>query len=366
MKHSFALLACLVLISSSGFQSGVALDQKASPTKTIQLADQDLKTDADRNTGSQSAHLIAPYSSGQDPVSPSEIKQYIEEHQKDECVSLAAYWKRLGIDTEEWEKYGTCEAAIFELALGRGEATTVMMRLYDQSGWSMGGTRYLFFKPFATAHQTEWRLLGYLDIEDQRYEVPEHRVITSGADRWLLFTVLATRGSGYSLHCDEWYEIDDDGVRLVLSYPSGKSSTLSVRVPTTVLEASSKIISATTEADRTRVAIEFTATYVLYAGADSDDNIQLWAKTQSAVFARSSRQERFRLDARQSRLSDKEFDAIYDGEGPTNSEILRYNFYDLERIATGANERAKAWLSSYLGECEDTNERERLLDALAR
>jgi hypothetical protein len=354
MKQSIMLLTCLVLIPLFGFRSDVAPDQEGSPTIPIQLEDHALKADADRGDGAKTASLAA--------VSPYEIKQYIEEHQKDEYVSLAEFWSRLGIEAEEWTKYGTCEAAIFALSLGRGEGTTVMLRLYDPSGWSMGGTRYLFFKPSATARETDWRFLGYVDFEDQRYEIPEHSVITSGADHWLVLNILSGRGSGYGLHHDQWYEIDDNGVRLVLSYPSDKF--LAWRNPIPVLEASSRIIGATTESDRTTVVIQFTAAYVLYVGAHSNEKIDLWARTQSAVFVRSSRQEPFRLDAHQSQLSNKEVEAVYAGEGPSNKEILRYNFDELEEIATGPNERSKEWLRSYLSECRDTPEKERLIRAL--
>jgi hypothetical protein len=112
--------------------------------------------------------------------------------------------------------------------------------------------------------------------------------------------------------------------------------------------------------------IEFTASYVLYGGAHLNEKVELWAKTQSAVFVRNSGQERFSLDDRESQLSNKELDAIYDGEGPSNGEILSYNFDYLERIATSTNEKAKEWLRSYLSECRNTPERERLLKALVR
>lgn len=358
MKYLVAALS-LVLIFCSEFKSRGTVDQEPSHTKTAQLTDRDLQPELARDEGSQSVSLAASYPGTPDSVSPYEIKQYIEDHQKDESVSLAEYWKRLGIDIEEWKRYGTCEVAIFELALGRGEETNVMLRLYDPSGWSMGGTRYLFFKPFATAHQPEWKLLGYVDFQDQRYEVPEHRLINSGEDHWLVLTILSGRGSGYGLYHDNWYEIDDSGMKPVLSYPSSK--VLSWRDPIPVLEASSKVIRATRESNRTSVLIEFTASYVIYGGAHLKEKVELWAKTQSAVFVRSSGQERFKLDARQSQLSNKELYTIYDGEGPSNSEILRYNFDDLERIATGTNEWAKEWLRSYLSECWKTPETQRLL-----
>jgi hypothetical protein len=363
MKRFVAALMSLVLISCSEFKSGVAVDQGASSTRTIQPPDHTSKTDADRHNVAQPAALVAPLARRPDSVSPFEIKQYIEQHQEDEFVSLAEYWNRLGIDNEEWVKYGKCEVAIYELALGRNEGTDVMLRLYDLSSWSMGGTRYLFFKPITTAHKPEWRLLGYIDFQDQRYAVPGHRVITSGADHWLVLSIMTGRGSGYSLNHDEWYEIDDNGVKLVLSYPSSKF--LSWRDPIPVLEASSKVISATEESDRTKVVIEFTASYVLYGGAHFNERIELWTKTQRAAFVRGSRLEPFGLDGPQSQLSDTELDAVYDGEGPSNSEILRYNFDDLERIATGTNERTQEWLRSYLSECRNSTYRERLLRALA-
>jgi hypothetical protein len=363
MKHFVAALMCLLLISCSESKSRFSVDPEASCTNIKQLADRDTNSDVNRDDGDLSGSLPPLDARRQSSVSPYEIKQYVEEHQKDQYVSLAEYWNRLGIDTEEWKKYGRCEASIFDLALGPGEGTDVMLRLYDDSGWSMGGTRYVFFKPAATSHEKQWRILGHIDFQDQRGEAPEHRVITSGSAGWLVLTILVGRGSGYGLQFDYWYEIDDNGVRLVLSYPSSKF--LSWRDPIPVIEAHSNVLAATTESDQTNVVIDFTASYVLYGGAHLNEKMELWTKTQRAVFVRKSRQVRFRLDSRQSQLSNKELDAIYAGEGPSNSQILRYNVDDLERITTSTNEKAKEWLRSYLTECRNTGERERLLKALA-
>jgi hypothetical protein len=259
MKHFVAVLISLVLISCSDLKSSGVIDQESSHTKIDQLAERESKPDVSRGEPSHSAFLAALDSRRPDSVSPYEIKRYVDQHKSDEYVSLAEYWKRLRIDIEEWQKYGKCEVAIFEVEPGSGEAADIMLRLYDQSGWSMGGTRYLLFKPISVANETEWKLLGHIDLQDQRYAEPQHRFIASGPAHWLVLTILAGRGSGYCLYYDEWYEIDDNGVKLVLSYPSNKF--LSWRDPIPVLEASSEVTSATTESDRTSLVIDFTASY---------------------------------------------------------------------------------------------------------
>jgi len=355
MNLLIVALMSLGLVSGSVFNARIAVDREAFAKP---------QPDNFQDHGRRRASLVASNQRRSTSISPYEIKQYIEKHRTDEYVSLADYWNRLGIDVEAWEKYGTCEAALFEITLGRGNETDVMLRLYDPSGWSMGGTRYLFFKPIATARRPEWQFLGYLDFEDQRYAVPDHSIITSGSEHWFVLTIQAGRGSGYSLYYDYWYEINNDRLRLVLSYPSGKFRSWIESVP--VLEASSEIISATTESDRVTVVIEFTASYVRYGDAKHDRSAELWAKTQRAVFVRRSEEERFRPDTTRSELAMKELDAIYDGEGPSNSEILRYNVRHLERIAAGADEGAKEWLRAYLAECKNTPEREHLLRVLGR
>ena len=296
-------------------------------------------------------------------ISPYKIKEQIDQQQQDEHISLEEYWKRLGIETERWGKYGKCEVEVFELELDREEGPEVILRLYDDSGWSMGGTRYLVFKPGTDDHGTEWKLLGHIDLEDQRYSIPEHRVISSGESRWLVLRALTGRGSGYGLYLDQWYEFTDGGIRIVLKYPSKKI--LARTKPLPILEAESKIISAITESGTTKVAVEFSASYVLFDNGQADQKTNLWNKKQKSVFIQKAESEEFKFVPKESELSEEELNTVYNGEGPSNSEILRYNYRDLEKIALGKDETIHEWLRLYLKECKDTQEKENLLKVLA-
>ncbi len=296
-------------------------------------------------------------------ISPYEIKRYIDEHQRDEHISLEPYWHQLGIKTEELEKYGKYKAEVFALDLDHKEGPEVMLRLYDNSGWSNGAVRYLLFKPSKSDQRTKWRLLGYVYLDDLRYSLPEHRVVSSGESHWLVLTVLVGSGSGYGLYHDQWYEITAGGLKEVFECPAKKF--VSWGDPYPILEAESKIISTPTETGTTKVVIEFSASYVLYNDGREDQKTKLWSKKQRAVFVRQIESEEFKFDEQSSELSQVEFNAVYEGEGPSDIEILRYNFASLENIALGKDEKLKGWLRSYLIKCKETDEKEKLLKSLS-
>src|SRR6478736_850413 len=100
MKHFAATLMSLLLIPCSESKSRFLLDPEASSTNTNQLADRDSHPGVNLDDGDPSGSTPALDARRRSSVSPYEIKQYVEEHQKDEYVSLAEYWNRLGIDTE--------------------------------------------------------------------------------------------------------------------------------------------------------------------------------------------------------------------------------------------------------------------------
>ncbi len=364
MNRQVASLCFIIWLSFAGLPSSLGVDRKAVQSEQRALPNQESSSSTDERARANPSSVEATNARTRESVSPYSIRQYVEEHKSDEYVSLEVFWEQLGIDVEEWKKYERCEAAIFELNLGSDEAASVMVRLYDHSGWSMGGTRYLLFKPVVTARKTEWKLLGHVDFEDQRYEVPQHRVIRSGTDHWIVFTVLAGRGSAFSLHQDQWYEIADDAIKLVLGYPSSKYLGWSDFIP--MLNAGSKIISATTESERTTVVIELSVSFYLEDAGAAKEKTDLWVKKQRAVFVRFPDADGFVLDAKRSQVSSAELNVIYDGEGPTNSELLRYHFAELERLASSSNEIGKAWLLSFLDQCRHIPERERLLKALTQ
>src|SRR5258708_4480725 len=153
-------------------------------------------------------------------------------------------------------------------------------------------------------------------------------------------------------------------MKLVLSYPSSKF--LAWQDPIPILELGSKILSASAESDRTSVVVELSSSFYLEDPGRPNEKTNLWVKTQRVVFARFRDADVFVLDAKRSQLSSAERKAIYDDEVPTNSELLRYDFVELQRLATGTNEIGKAWLRSYLAQCKNTAERERLVKTLSQ
>ena len=66
----------------------------------------------------------------------------------------------------------------------------------------------------------------------------------------------------------------------------------------------------------------------------------------------------------------KEIEVIYwnwDAEpGLSDEDFLRYNFENLNRIASGPANRPKRWLARFLADCVDSPERRRLVETIRR
>jgi hypothetical protein len=62
----------------------------------------------------------------------------------------------------------------------------------------------------------------------------------------------------------------------------------------------------------------------------------------------------------------KEFEDLADFAGLTDEQSLIYALPGLQKIATGADPKAKGWLRSVLAHTQDTPEKRSLLELLAK
>jgi hypothetical protein len=275
-----------------------------------------------------------------EPISPFVIKRYITQHQTEESVSLQEFWQRLGIKGERWQEGRKCQAHIFRLQLDNEPGPEVVLRLHVPFPTTDGDTRYLIFTPRKAGHQTTWKFLGLIDLSGQ-LRVPPQRIISIGGRHWFVLNTLAGRGSGFSLYKDVWYEVNHQGVKPVLSYPSWKF--LGVFPD---LQASSRLLSTKFESGQPRVTVRFSVRYSWYEVSGQD--YTLWSKRQVASFIKPRNSGEFVLDPRRSNVSERELYVIYGDEGMIPAEILKYNYPSLVKLATGREGKAKRWLRTFL------------------
>jgi len=284
------------------------------------------------------------------PVSPYEIRRYVLEHRDhtvgpDYILSLENYWLRLGIPVEEWRGYGRCKVDLFRVALSSGSRDDVLLRLYDDSGWSWG-CRYLLFRGLEAEQcgQTQWTFLGAIDLTDQRYGLPEDEVVEAGNKRWLAIKMLVGRGSGYNSYAESLYEITANGFDEVLTFPSHRYiSGEGVRdLPSSLLHG--RIINTRASEGGASIVVEITITY-------SVEGMELWKKRQRATFNRDADSSSFELDPTRSDITEEEIDDVFDSDMwlPKDKMIKYYN-KELTRIALGNNTQAKEWLARFLPE----------------
>jgi hypothetical protein len=158
------------------------------------------------------------------PVSPYEIRRNVLEHKDDQelpepYLRLDEFWLRLGIACEPWRGYDDCKVDLFKVSLTSGSRDDVLVRLYDDSGWSWG-CRYLLFAAQRAGRPKMhgWRFLGYIDTGGSRYSAPDHEVVEAGRRHWLAIVSLGGHGSGFNLYSERLYDVTDNGLKEVLTF----------------------------------------------------------------------------------------------------------------------------------------------------
>ncbi|MGA9996921.1 MAG: hypothetical protein WBP93_15995 [Pyrinomonadaceae bacterium] len=323
-------------------------------------------------------------------VSPYEIKRAIEtSHRSGERrveFDIAALWNRLEIPANNFEACGSgCEVKIFLAELDGEPGREVLLRLATLSD----SVRYLVFKQVKArvARQIEWKLLGFVDHDFNRYEMARHRTVNAFGRHFLVIRGQEGSGTGYALYSDTWYEVSGKGVQPVLSYP----------------------VEGHTYPWPAGLAREFkAATFQHFHAGDEEEITVLYNVSYSALdytgqaapvnFFNQYR-ERYKWDERQghfvftplrSNLDVKEIYAIAniaDEEQEEQGEkiggttfysskksfvgggyevFLRHNFYDLLKIAQGRNASRKEWLRQFLSECDEMYQKDVLLRELEK
>jgi hypothetical protein len=296
-------------------------------------------------------------------ISPYQIRKYVEENKATDLgikngyneygAKLDDYWEQLGIENNFPDVCHNCEAKIFSLELDEEPGREIMLRLHEEIN-----TSYLIFKPLP-AEKDNWQFIGYFNVEGQRYNPPEQRVVRNGAKRWLALKLLWGHGSGYGSSGETLYEITGNGVRPVLSYLTDKYlGAMNETYPTQ--EIDSDLVKVEVRDGMTRATVQYSLRYT----SNQDNGLVLWNKQQTATITES---EVDYFDTSASDVSEDEFEDLYMPDTLYGGDklIMQYYYPELRKIAAGKNERRKDWLRRFL-DPQSASEEKSQLKALMR
>lgn len=296
-------------------------------------------------------------------LSPYEIESFINSNPKTEIVEI---WEKLKIA----DKYNGnshynsengffggcsgCEAETYNFELDGQPSTEVLLRVEDRM---QEACRYLIFKyKNSEAEENNWQLLGHIDHDFGRYQMPQHYFLLSGGKSWLMVRVQGASGSGVALYSDRLFTIKNNKVVEVLSYPAdGHQEGIGFEPSRSF---AGRIIEGKIENNVATVEVEFTVDYSTFDGTDND--IPLWRKKQRAIFRTDLNLNKTKLDVRHSNLSEREIEAVFNIDSLTDKYLLKYNFEELKKIALGKQSRQKQWLRDFLRICKPSAEKSAL------
>lgn len=372
-----AVLSALVFPDSGDALSG----QNAKPvTSKAALSESAVKCTASipnsESTSSQSPAV--PQS-----ISPYELAKSINNVRRTKVdVSLKETWQKLGIEPRSFEECGSdCEAKISRHELSSHTGPEVVLKL----------TRFFDFCRYLVFARAEnnggWKFLGHVDHDFNKYEMARHRIALANGRPFLVVRGQEGSGSGFALYAETWYDVSDQGVKPVLSYPSqGQTYPWPAG-----LARSFKVMTLPAAARANRLTIQYTVTYDT-AGYEND-NLKLEFVNQHRLsYKWDDATGKFVFDPQRSNISQAEVAAIAniqsDDEPKAGTKIgattfysssesrsfigggyevfLKYNLPRLMTIAKGRTAKPKVWLRQFLTECRDTEEKKALLAALGK
>jgi len=320
----------------------------------------------------------------QDPgnsISPFELAKSINNVRRTKVdVSLKETWQKLGIEAGSFEDCSNdCEARIFRYELSSHSGPEVVLKLTRFFDFC----RYLVF---ARAQDGRgWRFLGHIDHDFNKYEMARHRIASVNGKPFLVVRGQEGSGSGYALYAETWYQVSDNGVKPVLSYPSdGHTNPWPAG-----LARSFKVTTIPGAARANRLTVQYTVSYDT-AGYEGNDVRLEFLNQHRASYKWDDAVGKFVFDPQRSNISAAEIAAIANIESEEEPKdgakigettfyssakafvgggyevFLKYNLPRLMTIAKGRASKSKTWLKQFLTECRDTDEKKALLEALGK
>lgn len=230
-------------------------------------------------------------------------------------------WQSLHLP-DNWKGRCGCNALMSE---EEGFARYVTLRI-GNGGWDY---RFMVFLSPVDSKDS-WRLLGYADTES-KYAVPSYRVVS---DRGGMFVVVSedSGGTGAFRSYEVWHEMRPGGSQQVLRYPTeghddpffggtvdGKSYSLAREWQAASHLPNEKDLS---------VVVDLTVRYSVYL---DDTESLLFERKQKAVFQWDATSHTYKLDTKDSSLTQQELDAVYDYDTLSLRKFIQYNTQELRK-----------------------------------
>lgn len=158
-------------------------------------------------------------------LSPYDIRNFIDGETE---LDLTTLWQMLQIRTINFSRSDEfdpanypflgncsgCQAEAFEYELDGQPGVEVLLKISDGGGRS---SRYLVFSS-RDGRWDEWKLLGHIDSDDNKYRMSQHKVFMGGGRNWLTISSQGASGTGVSLYLDRVFLVRGGRVLEVLSY----------------------------------------------------------------------------------------------------------------------------------------------------
>lgn len=291
-------------------------------------------------------------------LSPADIERYLR---ADGIAQLAIIWRKLGLETNSansWE--GPCAFRTSRIPFETpGHNTGLILRIEAPADYY---AYLLFLRPAGVRGgqgSHEWKLLGRVESDNQKYEPPRVRVVTSGGLAWLVVREHWGGGTGVSLSGERWHEVSD-GMREVLSYPVKGHDFNSCSSPAREFRSSARVQAS--PGRPTRIRTDLSVAYSACDSGDHDDYTHLFTRKQKAVYEWDSASHRFVFDPNHSGISEKELGNVYSYDSLTDQEFLRYNWVELQKLARYGSRRQRQWLEEYAAGVPRSAEAKRLTE----
>lgn len=312
---------------------------------------------------------------------PQEVSRLVNstrQSRSSATVHLREFWKRLGLAPGYFENCGQdCFADLTSVDLDEKPGNEVVLKLNT--------TNFCRFIVL-TKNRKQWRLLGHVDHDFNRYQMARHRVVRFNGRPYLIIRGQAGSGSGFSLYFETWYRVSQSGLQSVLSYPVAGNTYPFPAGLGREFEAQA----ITDSKSKLNLVVRYVVKYIKLEYGKNEQS-EFFVNEHRATFQWDKQTNTFAFVPASSDISEAEISAIANiedeesGSGTTVGSLkfysgdenkawvgggyevfLKYNLSSLMKIATDKSNKNREWLRFFLNDCHDTAEKRALSAALER
>jgi hypothetical protein len=367
MQITFCIAICILLFPGSrcatrpSDTSHPDASQARDPDRQLSSAD------STSNTGNSASPILRFGARELTSISPYRLAGIINQnkanwykHQISEELNLEPIWNSLKIPAEDLHRcQADCESRTFPVALTGSTGKEVLLKITNSYF-----CRYLIFRPTRVRVRSRkpWRFLGYIDHENNKYEMSWHRTVANGNKHWLVIRGQTGSGTGFSSYEDTWYQVSGRGIKEVLEYTARAHI---AQWPKGIgWDLNSTIITRDTSTAMS-VAVRFRASFSGLNYATRRYPF-LFSRSVTVLFKWDSSRQRFTFVPSSNPISRTIFESIYQGDKWSDEAFVKFNFSQLLLIANRGNTRQREWLKDFLNRYKVSREKTALLQTLGR